>query len=77
MSIAPAILDVHQLAGDVKRRAGELGFDLVGIADARPTEYRAYLRNWLDDGQAGTMRYLADRFDERTDPTSGPVRRNL
>ena len=70
MSLAPAILDVHQLAGDIKRRARELGFDLVGIADARPTPYRDYLRNWLDDGQAGTMRYLAERFDERTDPAA-------
>jgi epoxyqueuosine reductase len=68
MSLAPAILDSHQLAGDIKRRAKELGFDLVGIADARPSAYRDYLRNWLDDGQAGTMDYLAERFDERTDP---------
>ncbi len=68
MSLAPAILDAHQLAGEVKRRARELGFDLVGIAGAGPSEYRDYLRNWLDDGQAGTMHYLAERFDERTDP---------
>ena len=70
MSLAPAILDVHQLAGDIKRRARELGFDLVGIADASPSSYRDYLRNWLDDGQAGTMRYLAKRFEERTDPAT-------
>jgi len=69
MSSATAdILDVHQLAAEVKRRARELGFDLVGIADARPSAYRDYLRNWLDDGQAGTMDYLAERFDERVDP---------
>ncbi len=68
MSLAPAILDTHQLAGEIKRRATELGFDLVGIADARPSAYRDYLRNWLDDGQAGTMHYLAERFEERTDP---------
>ncbi|HEV2295173.1 MAG TPA: tRNA epoxyqueuosine(34) reductase QueG [Tepidisphaeraceae bacterium] len=68
MSLAPAILDVHQLAADLKRRAIELGFDLVGIAGAQPAQYRDYLRNWLDDGQAGTMQYLANRFEERTDP---------
>lgn len=68
MSLAPAILDVHQLAGGIKRRATELGFDLVGIAGAGPAQYRDYLRTWLDDGQAGTMHYLAQRFDERTDP---------
>ena len=68
MSLAPTSLDPHQIAGDVKRRAKELGFDLVGIADAQPSAYRDYLRNWLDDGQAGTMNYLASRFEERTDP---------
>jgi epoxyqueuosine reductase len=68
MSLAPAILDSHQLASEIKRRARELGFDLVGIANARPSAYRDYLRNWLDDGRAGTMDYLANRFDERTDP---------
>ncbi len=69
MSLAPVILDVHQLAGDLKRRAKALGFDLVGIAEAHPSAYRDYLRNWLDDGQAGTMHYLAQRFEERTDPS--------
>jgi epoxyqueuosine reductase len=68
MPLVSAILDAHQLAGAIKRRARELGFDLVGITDARPSAYRDYLRNWLDDGRAGTMDYLANRFDERTDP---------
>jgi epoxyqueuosine reductase len=68
MPLEAAILDTHQLAGEIKRRARELGFDLVGIADARPSAYRDYLRNWLDDGRAGTMDYLASRFAERTDP---------
>lgn len=68
MSLTPQTLDAHQLAAGVKRRATELGFDLVGIADAGPARYRDYLRNWLDDGQAGTMHYLAERFEERTDP---------
>lgn len=68
MPLEAAILDSHQLAGEVKRRALKLGFDVVGIADARPSAYRDYLRNWLDDGRAGTMDYLANRFDERTDP---------
>ena len=70
MSLVPTILDAHRIAGDMKRRARELGFDLVGIADARPSAYRDYLRHWLDDGQAGTMGYLAKRFEERTDPAA-------
>jgi epoxyqueuosine reductase len=60
--------DGHQLAGAIKGRAKELGFDLVGIAPAGVSAYRDYFRQWLDDGQAGTMEYLAKRFDERTDP---------
>src|SRR5437016_11472130 len=61
-------LDSHQLAAEIKQRARALGFDLVGIAPAAPSRYRQYFRQWLDDGQAGTMDYLAKRFDERTDP---------
>jgi epoxyqueuosine reductase len=61
-------LDPHQLAATIKQRARELGFGLVGIAPASPSKYRAYLRQWLDDGQAGTMGYLASRFEERADP---------
>ena len=62
------VAEPHQLAGEIKRRAGELGFDLVGIAAAEPSRYRDYLRQWLDDGQQGTMGYLARRFEERTNP---------
>jgi len=57
-----------QLAADLKTRAGELGFDRVGIASAQPSRYRDYLRQWLDSGQAGSMAYLASRFEERADP---------
>ena len=52
----------------VKQRARELGFDLVGVAPAAASQYRDYLRRWLDEGRAGSMRYLEHRFDERTDP---------
>ncbi len=61
--------DPHNLAAGIKQKARELGFDLAGIAPAEPSAYRDYLRHWLDDGQAGTMDYLAKRFEERTDPT--------
>src|SRR5581483_8728880 len=68
MSNLAAQLDRHQLAAEVKQCARKLGFDLVGIAPAAPSKYRDYFRQWLDDGQHGTMAYLANRFDERTDP---------
>jgi epoxyqueuosine reductase len=54
----------------VKRRALDLGFDRVGVAPAGPSVYRDYFRRWLDDGRAGSMRYLHGRFDDRTDPST-------
>jgi epoxyqueuosine reductase len=73
MSPSPAQSPVRALVGAalaaaVKRKAVELGFDLVGVASADPTRHRAYLRQWIDTGKAGSMDYLARRFDERVDP---------
>jgi epoxyqueuosine reductase len=64
------ISDPHQLVSQIKQFASGLGFDLVGIAPASPSRYREYFKQWLEDGQAGTMEYLASRFDERTDPAT-------
>ena len=63
-----ALID-RTLAKQVKRRARQLAFDLVGIAPAGPSARRGYFREWLEQGQAGEMKYLADRFDERADPS--------
>jgi epoxyqueuosine reductase len=59
--------DTFQIAARIKQRAREMGFDLCGIADARPSEHAEYLRSWLDAGRAGEMAYLHERFDERID----------
>jgi epoxyqueuosine reductase len=61
-------LDAHALAAQIRQHARRLGFDLVGIAPAHASNYRDYFRQWIDDGQAGEMSYLARRFDERIDP---------
>jgi epoxyqueuosine reductase len=63
-------VDRHQLAAEIKTLGRGLGFDLIGIAPAEPSNYRAYLREWLDGGQAGSMAYLHKRFEERTDPAT-------
>jgi epoxyqueuosine reductase len=69
LTSAPAnVSSPHQLAAQIKQQARALGFDLVGIADASPSRYRQYYREWLDDGRAGTMEYLRRRFEERVDP---------
>jgi epoxyqueuosine reductase len=56
----------HALSQQIKDKALALGFDLAGIAPADPSHFRGYFREWLDDGQAGEMQYLSNRFDERT-----------
>jgi epoxyqueuosine reductase len=53
----------------VKTKARELGFDLVGIAPASPSRFGDYWRQWLADGKAGEMNYLAERLEERLDPS--------
>jgi len=59
----------HEIqAAAVKRHARELGFDLVGIAPVQRSQRADYFRDWLSSSQNGEMKYLAARFDERTDP---------
>lgn len=60
--------DAFALAGAIKQKALSLGFDLVGIAPAEPSRYRDYVRRWLDEGQHGSMQWMANRFEERVDP---------
>jgi epoxyqueuosine reductase len=60
-------LDRHALAAEVKAYTRNLGFDLVGIAPASPSAYRDYLQTWLERARHGTMSWLANRFEERTD----------
>ncbi len=58
------------IAEQIKAKAREIGFDLVGIAAATPSVYTDYFRQWLAAGRHGSMGYLADRLDERTDPAA-------
>jgi epoxyqueuosine reductase len=62
-------ISMRDITEQAKAKALSLGFDLVGIASAQRSGYSDYLRRWLDAGRAGEMRYLADRFEERTDPS--------
>ncbi len=52
----------------VKELALALGFDLAGVAAARPTPETAFLREWLARGYAGEMHYLERRAEARIDP---------
>src|SRR5665213_1747924 len=63
-------LSARALAQSLKARVHEIGFDLVGIAPADFSAHQDYFRRWLDDGHAGSMAYLANRFEERTNPAT-------
>lgn len=58
------------LAQDIKQKAIELGFDLVGITDPSPLDDRQFklLNDWLALGFAGRMLYMRKNLDKRTNP---------
>lgn len=52
----------------MKRLAGELGLAGVGVASAGPVTRQDYLEQWLAQGHAGEMQYLARYRELRADP---------
>ena len=54
--------------GQVKQWAGELGFDLVGIAPAAPPDKADFLGDWLERGFHGDMHYLQRHLAQRINP---------
>jgi epoxyqueuosine reductase len=60
-------LSALALAGAVKARARELGFDAAACGPARVEHGEAFAR-WLDAGHAAGMGYLARTRAERLDP---------
>jgi epoxyqueuosine reductase len=58
------------LTAIVKEKALELGFDAVGITDAKAlvSEYAEPLRRWLADGMAASMGYMYRSIEKRVDP---------
>ena len=58
------------LAQDIKQKALELGFDLVGITDASPIDAKQieFLANWLKSGFAGQMDFMHRNFEKRINP---------
>lgn len=51
----------------IKRRAGELGFDLCGIAPAAAFPELGFLQEWLARGYAGEMQYMHKSASRRAD----------
>lgn len=60
------------LSEDIKQKAIELGFDLVGITGAGPidVEQVEFLAGWLKSGCAGQMSYLQRNFEKRINPVN-------
>jgi epoxyqueuosine reductase len=58
------------LTEQIKQKAIELGFDLVGITDAAPLhpDYLNHLLGWLDAGYAGQMTWMHKNLEKRTNP---------
>lgn len=56
------------LADRIRTRALELGFDVVGIAPARPPPHADALRPWLEQGYEGGMSWMARAPERRADP---------
>lgn len=58
-----------QLSQKIKSKGLELGFELVGIAEASFLEEEAKdLDTWLSRRHHGKMGYMANHFDKRLDP---------
>jgi epoxyqueuosine reductase len=57
-----------RLSDRVKALALGLGFDLVGITEARPRRETRFFADWLGRGFAGEMEYLERQATQRIDP---------
>src|SRR3569832_464910 len=60
--------DGLQLARDIKRWGGELGFQQIGVADTELSSHEAHLQRWLNAGHHGEMDYMARHGSKRSRP---------
>lgn len=57
----------------IKRKARELGFDLVGITTGDPPTHAPQFRQWLDAGFHGEMGYMARNAGKRLLPEARSI----
>jgi epoxyqueuosine reductase len=57
----------RELQHRLEAQAYGVGFDLVGFAELGPVESAPYFEQWLAEGRAGEMHYLAKWADKRRD----------
>ena len=63
-----AVPKTIRLERQIKARARDIGFDLVGITTAQPPQHSQHLQQWLAKGFHGKMGYLARNADKRVNP---------
>lgn len=68
ISSAPAALDMHSLAEQIKIWGRELGFQQVGITDINLGEHAERHRRWLAAGYHGEMEFMSRHGEMRTRP---------
>ncbi len=61
-------MDVATLKAAVQEEAARLGFDACRFAPAVPPPHAAAFEDWLEQGRAGEMAWMAKNADRRTDP---------
>ncbi len=63
-------MDKKKRTNLIRSKASELGFEFVGIAKAEKMDPESRrLEDWLNNHHHGTMSYMANHFELRTDPT--------
>ncbi len=55
------------LTEQIKHKAADLGFELVGIAPVEPVPELSFYRDWIEAGYAGKMAYLERSADKKSD----------
>ncbi|PKM11660.1 MAG: tRNA epoxyqueuosine(34) reductase QueG [Gammaproteobacteria bacterium HGW-Gammaproteobacteria-5] len=62
------MIDVYQLATDIRQWASELGFAQTGIVQPQLGADHQHLLDWLAQGQHGSMGYMARNTELRANP---------
>ncbi|MBP1647065.1 MAG: tRNA epoxyqueuosine(34) reductase QueG [Bacteroidetes bacterium] len=63
------VAEYNQAEADIKAKAHELGFSMVGIASAGTlADEGARLKEWLQRGYQGSMAWMERRTEKRSDP---------
>ncbi len=60
--------EMSELAKEIPRWAGELGFQQTGIADVDLSAHEPHVRAWLAKGFHGEMGYMSRNLDKRLHP---------